>query len=67
MPSEMKLLSVRKAQKTHPTGDPKFAVMQAFPAGLSEKESVRRLLAEERRRHCCLLALLCRALTRLSS
>lgn len=41
MPSEMKLLSVRKAQKTHPTGDPKFAVMQAYPAGLSEKESVR--------------------------
>ena len=29
----MKLLAVRTAKRTYPTGDPSFAVKQAFPAG----------------------------------
>jgi len=29
----MKVLSVRTAKRTYPTGDPSFAVQQAFPAG----------------------------------
>ncbi len=35
----MRCKAVRKAQKTHPTGDPKFSVMQAFPAAVSEVEA----------------------------
>lgn len=37
--NEMKVVAVRKAQVTHPTGDPNFSVMQAFPAGFTAKES----------------------------
>ena len=29
----MKVLAVRTAKRTYPTGDPSFAVQQAFPAG----------------------------------
>ena len=40
MPSlPMKLLAVRRAKRTFPTGDPSFAVMQAFPAGFSAEEA----------------------------
>ena len=35
---DMPLLTVRTSQRTFPTGDPSFAVMQAFPAGLNERE-----------------------------
>ena len=35
----MKLLAVRRARRTFPTGDPSFAVMQAFPAGFSAVEA----------------------------
>lgn len=35
----MRLLQIRKAQVTHPTGDPKFSVMQAFPSAFSPEES----------------------------
>ena len=31
----MLVKAVRKTQIVHPTGDPKFAVQQAFPAGFS--------------------------------
>ena len=34
----MPVLGVRDAKITHPTGDPKFAVLQAFPAGFSAEE-----------------------------
>ena len=32
-------MGVRRAQKTFPTGDPNFSVLQAFPAGFSAEES----------------------------
>eukprot|EP00597_Dinobryon_sp_UTEXLB2267_P003453 CAMPEP_0170068444 /NCGR_PEP_ID=MMETSP0019_2-20121128/7420_1 /TAXON_ID=98059 /ORGANISM="Dinobryon sp., Strain UTEXLB2267" /LENGTH=320 /DNA_ID=CAMNT_0010276097 /DNA_START=48 /DNA_END=1010 /DNA_ORIENTATION=- len=35
----MKVKSIKMSKKTHPTGDPKFAVMQAFPAGISAEEA----------------------------
>ena len=35
----MKIVQLAKARKTFPTGDPSFAVMQAFPAGLNQKET----------------------------
>lgn len=35
----MRVLAVRKAQVAHPTGDPKFSVMQPFPASFSAEES----------------------------
>lgn len=35
----MKILEWQMARKTFPTGDPKFAVMQAFPAGISEEDA----------------------------
>jgi len=35
----MPLLAVRKSQTTYPTGDPSFAVKQAFPAGINEKDA----------------------------
>jgi redox-sensitive bicupin YhaK (pirin superfamily) len=35
----MRLLAVRAARKSHPTGDPKFAVMQAFPAAISAEDA----------------------------
>lgn len=35
----MPILAVRKAQVEHPTGDPNFSVMQAFPSAFSAKES----------------------------
>ena len=35
----MLVKAVRKTQIVHPTGDPKFAVQQAFPAGFSAEES----------------------------
>ena len=38
VPQDMKLVTVRTSQRTFPTGDPSFAVMQAFPAGLNERE-----------------------------
>ncbi|CAM9504476.1 unnamed protein product, partial [Ectocarpus fasciculatus] len=35
----MRLLDIRGAQVQHPTGDPRFAVMQAFPSAFSAEES----------------------------
>lgn len=35
----MRSLGVRKAKVTHPTGDPKFSVMQPFPAAFAPEES----------------------------
>ena len=35
----MKSLGIRNASKTFPTGDPSFAVQQAFPAGFTSEES----------------------------
>jgi redox-sensitive bicupin YhaK (pirin superfamily) len=35
----MKILAVRTAKTTYPTGNPNFSVKQAFPAGFDEKES----------------------------
>ena len=37
--NEMKVVAVRKAEVNHPTGDPNFSVMQAFPAGFTAQES----------------------------
>eukprot|EP00438_Fugacium_kawagutii_P030145 Skav235167 [mRNA] locus=scaffold721:134150:145585:- [translate_table: standard] len=37
--SMMSVIEVKAAQVTHPTGDPKFAVMQPFPAAISEREA----------------------------
>ena len=39
MSAPMKLLAVRRAKRSFPTGDPSFAVMQAFPAGFSAEEA----------------------------
>ena len=33
------VLRVSSAEVTHPTGDPKFSVMQAFPAAVSAEEA----------------------------
>lgn len=35
----MNVLAVRRAQVTYPTGDPNFAVMQAFPSAFSAQEA----------------------------
>ncbi len=35
----MSVIAVRHSKITHPTGDPKFAVQQAFPAAFSAQES----------------------------
>lgn len=35
----MRVMDMRRAAKTYPTGDPKFAVMQSFPAGFAPEES----------------------------
>jgi redox-sensitive bicupin YhaK (pirin superfamily) len=35
----MKVLGVRTAKTTYPTGNPKFSVKQSFPAGFDEEES----------------------------
>ena len=35
----MRVLALRQSQKTFPTGDPSFAVMQAFPAGVTAEEA----------------------------
>ena len=35
----MKIIAVRNAKKAFPTGDPKFAVMQAFPGEFSTQET----------------------------
>ena len=35
----MKALAVRRASVTHPTGDPKFSVLQAFPAAFTAEEA----------------------------
>lgn len=35
----MRVLAVRSARKAHPTGDPSFAVMQAFPGEFSTAET----------------------------
>lgn len=35
----MPLMQVRKGKVSYPTGDPSFAVMQAFPSGFNERES----------------------------
>lgn len=37
--SEMRINTVKTAKITYPTGDPKFSVFQAFPAGLNEIEA----------------------------
>jgi hypothetical protein len=34
--SVMRSIAVRAAKKTYPTGNPAFAVMQAFPSAVSE-------------------------------
>ncbi|CAM6001402.1 unnamed protein product [Sphagnum balticum] len=36
---DMTVLEVRTAKKTHPTGDPKFSVQQAFPSGFTAEDS----------------------------
>mmetsp|Transcript_110895 Transcript_110895/g.155664 ORF Transcript_110895/g.155664 Transcript_110895/m.155664 type:complete len:328 (-) Transcript_110895:194-1177(-) len=43
----MPVIEVRAAQVTHPTGDPKFSVMQPFPAGISEKDADPFLMCDE--------------------
>lgn len=43
----MSVIEVKAAQVTHPTGDPKFAVMQPFPAAISEKEADPFLMCDE--------------------
>eukprot|EP00434_Breviolum_minutum_P017308 symbB.v1.2.015278.t1/scaffold1136.1/size135929/6 len=45
--SMMSVIEVKAAQVTHPTGDPKFAVMQPFPAAISEKEADPFLMCDE--------------------
>ncbi len=35
----LKTLAVRSAEITHPTGDPSFSVLQAFPAGFTAEEA----------------------------
>mmetsp|Transcript_20579 Transcript_20579/g.29520 ORF Transcript_20579/g.29520 Transcript_20579/m.29520 type:complete len:310 (+) Transcript_20579:85-1014(+) len=37
--SQIPILAVRKAEVAHPTGDPKFSVMQPFPSAFSAKEA----------------------------
>jgi redox-sensitive bicupin YhaK (pirin superfamily) len=39
MSNNMNVLAVKKAQKAFPTGDPKFCVMQPFPAAFTAEES----------------------------
>merc|ERR1712216_789193 len=43
----MPVLGVREAKITHPTGDPKFSVLQAFPAGFSAEEADPFLMRDE--------------------
>eukprot|EP00802_Teleaulax_amphioxeia_P008087 Tamp_08095.p1 GENE.Tamp_08095~~Tamp_08095.p1 ORF type:complete len:388 (+),score=87.72 Tamp_08095:3-1166(+) len=43
----MPVLGVRPGKVTHPTGDPKFSVMQAFPAGFSAEEADPFLMCDE--------------------
>jgi hypothetical protein len=43
----MPVLGVRQSKVTHPTGDPKFAVLQAFPAGFSAEEADPFLMCDE--------------------
>mmetsp|Transcript_55064 Transcript_55064/g.103207 ORF Transcript_55064/g.103207 Transcript_55064/m.103207 type:complete len:330 (-) Transcript_55064:349-1338(-) len=43
----MRVIEVRAAQVTHPTGDPKFSVMQPFPAAISEKDADPFLMCDE--------------------
>eukprot|EP00435_Cladocopium_sp_Y103_P032234 s2244_g8.t1 len=43
----MSVIEVKAAQVTHPTGDPKFAVMQPIPAAISEKEADPFLMCDE--------------------
>jgi hypothetical protein len=45
--SMMPVLGVRESKVTHPTGDPKFSVMQAFPAGFSAEEADPFLMCDE--------------------
>ncbi len=35
----MNIIDLKLAQKTYPTGDPKFSVMQAFPAAITAEEA----------------------------
>ena len=35
----MKALALARAQVTHPTGDPSFKVLQAFPAAISASQA----------------------------
>jgi hypothetical protein len=37
--SNMPVLSIRKAKVAHPTGDPKFEVMQPFPSAFEAEET----------------------------
>ena len=39
MISAMAIIAIRASKKTFPTGDNKFSVMQAFPAGFSAEEA----------------------------
>ncbi|CAJ1425618.1 unnamed protein product [Effrenium voratum] len=45
--SMMSVIEVKAAQVTHPTGDPKFSVMQPFPAAISEKDADPFLMCDE--------------------
>jgi len=45
--NEMPVLGVRQSKVTHPTGDPKFSVLQAFPAGFSAEEADPFLMCDE--------------------
>ena len=44
---QMPVLGVRSAKVTHPTGDPKFSVLQAFPAGFTAEEADPFLMCDE--------------------
>ena len=37
--AQMAVIAVKKAQKAYPTGNPKFCVMQPFPAAFSAEEA----------------------------
>jgi len=45
--SMMSIIEVKAAQVTHPTGDPKFSVMQPFPAAISERDADPFLMCDE--------------------
>lgn len=46
MSAPMKLLAVRRAKRSFPTGDPSFSVMQAFPSAFRAEEADPMLMAD---------------------